>query len=237
MSSEKILATKERSEAEKLLERKMITHGNAYDNPFLYVRTGLLAKFLVYSEIYEKILNVPGNILEIGCWYGQSSIIFENLRAIYEPFNFSRRIVSFDTFTGYNETSGLNITKEEVDKYKVGNNWLECLEDLQNAHKIINRSHTVFNNVSGDISITIPNYLESFEEPISLVYFDIATYDTLKIAFELLSPRITAGGLFVLDDYGTQYQGVHKYIIENELHKKYTIRHAEKYKNKVLIHF
>jgi predicted O-methyltransferase YrrM len=215
----------------------MISCGNAYDNPFLYVRTGLLAKLLVYSEIYKEIVNIPGNILEIGCWYGQSSIIFENLRAIYEPFNFTRRIVSFDTFSGYNEVTGLNIAKEEVDKYKVGNGWLGDLAEIQAAHKIVNRSHTDFLNVPGDITLTLPNFLERVKEPVSLVYFDIATYDTLKVAFDLLSPRITKGGIFVLDDYGTQYQGVHKYIIENDLHKKYSITHAEKYKNKVLIHF
>ena len=237
MTSERLLLTQERINAENLLQNKMLAHRNAYDNPFLYIRTGLLAKILVYSEIYETILNVPGNIIEVGCWYGQSSIIFENLRAIHEPFNFSRRIVSFDTFSGYNETTGLSISKEEIDKYKVGEGWLEELGDIQSSHKKINLSHTIFENVPGDISITLPNYLKKIDEPVSLVYFDIATYETLKIAYELLSPKLTKGGLFVLDDYGTQYQGVHKFIMENELHKKYEIRHADKYKNKVLIQF
>jgi hypothetical protein len=40
-------------------------------------------------------------LVEFGTWYGQNLVLLENLRAILEPFNKQRRIVGFDTFTGY----------------------------------------------------------------------------------------------------------------------------------------
>ena len=40
-------------------------------------------------------------ILEFGTRFGHNLVVFENLRAIYEPFNKTREIVGFDTFEGY----------------------------------------------------------------------------------------------------------------------------------------
>lgn len=237
MKTEKVLSTKQRDQAEATLSSLIIQNGISYDNPFLFTRTGLLAKFLFMSEIYKEIENIPGNILEVGCWYGQTSIIFENLRAIYEPFNFTRRIVSFDTFDGYNETSGLNIASDEIEKYNVGDNWLNTLEQIQNSHKAINNSHTIFHNVAGDVTTTLPDFLKATDEPVALAYFDIATYETLKTTFSLLEERMTAGGIFVIDDYGPQYAGVSKYIMESKLNKKYKIEHAKKYKSKLVVRF
>ena len=51
------------------------------------------------------LVDVPGIIMEFGVWYGQNISVFENLRAIYEPFNQNRRIVGFDTFSGYASAS------------------------------------------------------------------------------------------------------------------------------------
>lgn len=44
---------------------------------------------------------LPGAILDLGTWRGQTAVLCENFRAILEPLNFQRRIHAFDTFTGY----------------------------------------------------------------------------------------------------------------------------------------
>lgn len=71
----------------------------------LYMRSSALTKILFVDEAYRLILDLPGVIVEFGTWWGQNLILFENLRAIYEPFNASRRVLGFDTFAGYSSIS------------------------------------------------------------------------------------------------------------------------------------
>src|SRR5437016_3387001 len=66
----------------------------------LYARSGVLVKFLVMADLYQRFLHIPGLLCEFGVWYGQNLVLLENLRAIYEPFNKQRKIVGFDSFTG-----------------------------------------------------------------------------------------------------------------------------------------
>src|SRR5262245_16739198 len=67
----------------------------------LFIRGSLLARIFAIRELYEKIVGYPGVIIDLGTWRGQTAVICENLRAIFEPLHFNRRIVCFDTFEGY----------------------------------------------------------------------------------------------------------------------------------------
>lgn len=53
------------------------------------------------NEIYQEIVKIPGCIFEFGTYLGGSTIAFEKLRAVYEPYNHLRRVFTFDTFQGY----------------------------------------------------------------------------------------------------------------------------------------
>src|ERR1700676_3299206 len=47
----------------------------------LYTRSSLLVKFLVLHEIYKRVKDIPGAVLEFGVWWGQTLVLFENLGA------------------------------------------------------------------------------------------------------------------------------------------------------------
>ena len=235
MGTERLNVSKSRKESEDFLRDLSGQLNISIDNPFLFMRTGLIAKLFFFKELYEIIESIPGSIVEIGSWFGQSSILFENIRAIIEPFNYSRKIISFDTFDGYKEISGLNIAKEEILKYQVRRDWVNDLIKIQDAHKSINNSATKFVNVKGDIRETMVKYFDNNHEPLSLVYYDIATYETLKITFNTLLPYISKGGVFVFDDYGYQYEGVNKFLIEQKVNKSYQLKHSKYYKSKVYL--
>src|SRR5438309_7335277 len=81
----------------------------------LYTRGSVLVKYLVMNELYELIVNLPGVIMEFGTWWGQNLVLFENLRAIYEPFNKTRRVIGFDTFAGYDSFSDKDGSSDVVD--------------------------------------------------------------------------------------------------------------------------
>ena len=52
-------------------------------------------------DIYQKNIEIHGVIMEFGVRWGQNINIFQSLRSIYEPFNYSRKIIGFDTWKGF----------------------------------------------------------------------------------------------------------------------------------------
>jgi len=126
--SERTFNSKTREKAEKRLSELARALPEVQSlSPFLFLRTGFLAKFLFLDQLFKEIVELPGDILELGAWHGQSSIIFENLRAIHEPFASNRTIYSFDTFSGYEENSLLHIEPGEIESYNTGTSWLDTL--------------------------------------------------------------------------------------------------------------
>src|SRR5271170_7968164 len=60
-----------------------------------------LSLFLAKNEIFKKILDVHGHIVECGVFMGGGLLTWAQFSAIYEPYNHTRRIVGFDTFAGF----------------------------------------------------------------------------------------------------------------------------------------
>ena len=75
-----------------------------------------LTRILYYNNIYQHILQKPGVIMEFGVHYGATLSLLQKLRAIYEPFNYVRKIIGFDTFTGFTH----DLTNDEKKKWKKG---------------------------------------------------------------------------------------------------------------------
>ena len=63
----------------------------------LFLRGSLLARLLAIVDLYRQIVDLPGGILDIGTWRGQTAVVCENLRAIFEPLNFNQRKFEADT--------------------------------------------------------------------------------------------------------------------------------------------
>jgi hypothetical protein len=52
-------------------------------------------------ELYLKIVPVHGVIMDFGTRWGQNLALFSSFRGIYEPYNYNRKLVGFDTFSGF----------------------------------------------------------------------------------------------------------------------------------------
>ena len=68
-----------------------------------YVLRQNLAGFLSRFEIFRKSLAVQGSVVECGVYTGGSLMIWAQLSAILEPVNILRKVIGFDTFTGFPE--------------------------------------------------------------------------------------------------------------------------------------
>ena len=99
-------------EAEAALVNNLL--GDAIPKDELLANLGLfltsknLSRILFLNHIYQLILDVPGVIMDFGTRYGNNMGVFTALRAIYEPYHRHRKIVGFDTFTGFPAISELD---------------------------------------------------------------------------------------------------------------------------------
>ncbi len=172
----------------------------------LYMRSSALAKILFLNEIYERILDVPGSIFEFGCWLGQNIVVFENLRAIYEPFNQNRRVVGFDTFGGYASATKIDGESSVISGggYALSDGYPDYLRQLIAYHESNNilshiSKHSI---VQGDVVKSVPKFLKDNPgEMIALAYFDLALYEPTRACLQAIRPRLVPGSVLLMDEY------------------------------------
>src|SRR4030042_1561460 len=70
-----------------------------------YVPRQSLARFLLKTEMFKRVLDLQGSIVECGVLAGGGLMVWAELSAIFEPLNYQRRIIGFDTFSGFTELS------------------------------------------------------------------------------------------------------------------------------------
>jgi hypothetical protein len=86
-----------RSEFIKLFKKCPIPEEQLLNNLGLFINRQFLSRLLMLNEMYKKIINVHGIVCEFGVHWGNSLALFESFRGMYEPFNYNRKIVGFDT--------------------------------------------------------------------------------------------------------------------------------------------
>ena len=76
------------------------TVGNAFDYENGFILTSepyRLGNILAHYELYKKIVHLPGDVVELGVFKGNSLIQFATFRSLLENDK-SRKIVGFDAF-------------------------------------------------------------------------------------------------------------------------------------------
>jgi len=175
-----------------------------------YVPRSALSTFLFKNELFNKILDVQGSIIEGGVFLGGGLMTWAQLSAIYEPVNYTRTVIGFDTFTGFpsvHKKDNLEYAKEGdvcVDSY---NDIVECIK-LYDINRLVNHIPRV-KLVKGDARKTIPEYLKNNPHlVVSMLYLDFDLYEPTKIALETLIPRMPKGAMIVFDDLDSKvWQG------------------------------
>jgi hypothetical protein len=157
------------------------------------------------DHIYKKIIDTQGIIIDFGTRWGQNMAIFSALRGIYEPFNRQRRIIGFDTFSGFPDIDPKDGCSDLMKKGNVSvvENYNIYLEKIMRCHEQDNPlSHIKkYEIVIGDASKTILEYLEKNAHTIiSLVYFDFDIYKPTKDCLLAIKERLFKGSIIGFDE-------------------------------------
>jgi hypothetical protein len=190
----------------ELFERSPLPPDDRLFNIGLYVRSSVLVKFLVMSQIYQRICSLPGCLVEFGTWWGQNLVLLENLRAIHEPFNKQRTILGFDTFAGYTARSEQDKDSEvwKEQSYSTGRGYVSYLRELLEVHEgsnVLGHVRGRHQLIEGDIEMTAKAYFAEHPETIvAFAYFDVALYRPTRAALEAIKPHLIPGSVLLLDE-------------------------------------
>jgi hypothetical protein len=167
------------------------------------MRVEAMARLLYLQSLYQKILDVPGVICEFGVRYGATTNTLSNLRAIYEPFNYSRTIYGFDTFDGLLGTNQTDGEKAKDGDFAVPTGFEKTLAEILNLmEKDSPLSHIKkFELIKGDATKTIDKWLlDNPHAIISMAFFDMDIYQPTQEVLTKILPRLVKGSLIAFDE-------------------------------------
>jgi hypothetical protein len=175
----------------------------------LFIKRQDLSRLLFINDLYRRIVDVHGSILEFGVRWGQNLALFGSLRGIYEPFNHNRRIVGFDTWQGFpsvHEKDG-RAPVAEVGAYATTSGYEQYLERLLACHEQESPIAHIrkFELVKGDATLEVDRYLERHPETIvALAFFDLDLYEPTRKCLLSIRDRLTKGSVVAFDQVNVQ---------------------------------
>jgi len=167
------------------------------------LRRQTISRILWFNSLYEKIIDVPGVICEFGVQWGATTALLCNLRGMHEPFNHSRKIIGFDTFSGFESVDPKDGGFNADGDYATSSDHLKKLQALLLDHEQLSpishiKKHEL---VVGDACETFPACLEDNSSSIiALAILDFDIYKFAKVVLERIIERLTKGSVLVFDE-------------------------------------
>ena len=181
---------------------------NAFDPKFVADNWPLFAGkvptaiFLARYEIVKLTVDVPGHVLEFGCYHGTNLVYMTKILQLLSPHNL-KKVFGFDSFEGLTQLSSQDkLPDSEIANYKGNRDMLEEVISVYDLDEIIQLK-------VGYIEETLPKFVEENGHLlISLVYIDTDLYASTKVILEECWPRLSVGGLVVFDEgYHDRFPG------------------------------
>jgi O-methyltransferase len=178
---------------------------------------------LVRAVEYVTARALPGAFVECGVWRGGSmmAVAFTLLRLGVTD----RDLYLYDTFTGMTAPSDEDVRRSGeraadllAEQSRSSDIWaIAAIEDVREAVLSVGYPEERIHFVQGPVEETLP---ANAPEQIALLRLDTDWYSSTKHELVHLFPRLTTGGVLILDDYG-YWQGarraVDEYLTENGL--------------------
>jgi len=202
-----VTESKKRVEFQKIFNNWPGNDDFKMKNLGLFINRILLMRILFMNELYQKTLDITGDVIEFGCRWGQNLSLFMNFRGIYEPYNLQKKIIGFDTFSGFpsvskHEKKG-NKKISTVGSFSTTKLYEDVLSKILEYHAFESPADHIKRHdlVKGDASKTIKNYLKKNSQTlIALAYFDMDIYKPTKDCLKAIIPYLTKGSIIGFDE-------------------------------------
>jgi len=161
--------------------------------------------FMSQLEIFKRIINVTGSVVECGVGTGRSFVGWAQCHYFLDSVNLARRLIGFDTFKGFPNVSPLD--KSQYHDPKVGDLSFDVdvkeLADMAGQYLGVHYIHETnrVELVIGDVLETVPEYIKQNQHlVVSLLHLDMDLYEPTMCALEHFVPLMPKGGLVVFDE-------------------------------------
>lgn len=155
---------------------------------------------LYESVVYINENNIEGSYVECGVYMGGSI-----MNIVLTQLNYAKlvHIYLYDTFEGMTQPGELDINYRSVPASKILRNPNKrCICSIDQVRKNLSLTgypQEFLHYRKGDVRATLKQEVPA---KIALLRIDIDWYELTKISLESLYPKLVAGGVLILDDYG-----------------------------------
>lgn len=170
-----------------------------------YVKRQNLTRFLALYEIFKRVIDVKGSIVECGVFQGFGILSWAKFSAILEPVNLTRRIYGFDSFEGFpaiseKDRSEASLHLQEGQLYADSYDEILELASIHDSTRFLGHIPKV-KLIRGNATETIPNFIN--DNPhllVSLLFLDFDLYEPTKVAIDHFLPRMPKGAIIAFDE-------------------------------------
>lgn len=151
---------------------------------------------------------IEGAFVECGVWRGGNALV---AAASFKMYGQDRDIYLFDTFSGMTKPTSVDtqisdgslaISEFSRNQRDNHNDWCYAsLEDVKNSFAEAELLGDNIKFVRGDVMKTLDDNT-CLPKCISLLRLDTDWYESTKKELEILYPRLSMGGVLLIDDYG-----------------------------------
>lgn len=175
-----------------------------------------LARFLAHYEIFKRVADVPGVIVDLGVFRGASTFTWAKLCEIFCPTDARKVVYGFDTFEGFPSLSPADGPADARNDVRPGGYFggASVEQDLALARQAMNHDRHLrhverVELIKGDAVQTIPEFVRQKGHGlrIALLNLDLDLYEPTRCALEQLVPLMAPGGVIVCDEYAVDTFG------------------------------
>ena len=171
-----------------------------YENNFyLSCDNSRIGKIIAHYELFKLSSNIPGCVIECGVFKGISLVRFATFLKLLKKSN--KKIIAFDAFGKHPTTK---ISSDHKRRKILLSEGKEGISEKQ-LMSILKRKGLEKNIqlIKGDITETVPRYLKLNPKlKISLLNLDVDFYEPSMSILKNFYPKLSKGGILMLDDYG-----------------------------------
>jgi len=197
---------------------------DSYNDLLLRGPLDRFTKMWARYELFKRVIDLPGDIVEGGVFKGAGLLYWAKLIQVFNPLS-RRRVVGFDTFSGYPESTSHEYDRVKGEEFlKVSNYEGGSPEAIMTVAREVGLENRL-EIVRGDAATTMEQYVQ--KNPgfrVALMNLDFDTYDPTAAALKHFYPLVIANGVIVFDEYAAREWGESNAVDEYFRGKNLTLR-------------
>jgi hypothetical protein len=173
----------------------------------VYVRRISMVRFLSHYELFKKIQNLPGDILDLGVSRGVSFFTFHKMLELFNPTDTSRKVIGVDSFEGLQDFSSSDGIQQSVVGKSQGGWSAKGVEseimqmlDLHNSDGVLTKTRgMIYKTRIQDLGTRLAQDRPGMR--IALLHLDMDLYEPTLEALRMFWDLVLPGGLVVFDEF------------------------------------